>query len=112
VSPGAWAALAALVGRLVAVATRAGLEPGLRWQLRALERAVGAQAPELLPLGLGATGRTPPAAVEAWRHDRAVAGELAEVAVWMVADAGCELAGGGEGDVAGAGVAVGAWDEG
>ena len=41
-----------------------------------------------------------------------MAGELGEVAVWMVADAGCALAAGEVGDVAGAGVAVGAWAEG
>jgi hypothetical protein len=112
VSPGDWETVARLVARLVAVPAARELEPVLRWQLRALERAVAGRATALLPLGRGWSGDCPPPAVEAWRHDRALRDELAEVAIWMAADAACALVTGAAGDVAGAEVAAGAWAEG
>lgn len=99
ISIDAWRTLDALVVVLASIASRVGVDEELGWRVAALQRAVATRDPSPLPLALGDTGREPPPAVVAWAEERATAEELAEVAVWFLADGACAIAEGADLDV-------------
>ena len=97
-----WHKLRDVLSRLHELLARGpALDAGLRWQLRALERAVAEERAELLPL---AGGGTLPEAVVRWSYDawEGDARDLVVVALWCC----------GEGDAEGARRALDAWEEG
>lgn len=109
----AWEALAVEVARLEPLVARRAFDADLRWRVRALRRAVATRNPALLPLALGRTGRAPPASAAAWAREGAILREheLAEVAVWHMADAAHALAEGATVDVLrGARKVLGDWE--
>lgn len=93
-SPEAWISLTRFVIRLGYLADRAGgvIDVDLARRIEVLDRAVVDREPSGFPDALGTTGRVPPASVEAWTYGGTSADALAEVAVWLLADAACDLA--------------------
>lgn len=92
VPPEACSALAHLVARLRLIADEApDLPAALRARVAALARAV-ADLDRGTLLALGAS--EPPAEVDAWWDDRAIARDLPEAAVWLTESAARRLAAG------------------